>query len=102
MSPNQAVVGPGRRQLCKPQTEMSLFVSERRDTRSVSRTATTLRRVNRILQTKSGVSRFSDARYEPGDRGRLRMPIKPEVSCASRLHTNVAIAITAENPSQLA
>jgi hypothetical protein len=34
-----------------------------RSQRSVSRTATTIRRVNRILQTKSDVSRFSDARY---------------------------------------
>ena len=34
-----------------------------RSQRSVSRTATTLRRVNWILQTKGDVSSFSDARY---------------------------------------
>jgi hypothetical protein len=34
-----------------------------RSQRSVSRTATTMRRVNRILQTKSDVSHFTDARY---------------------------------------
>jgi hypothetical protein len=34
-----------------------------RSQRSVSRTATTSSRVNRILQTKSDVSRLPDARY---------------------------------------